>query len=196
MSITPAFELGVWNAWIFMLIDLLAIPFFFRIAKRRVIPSQDEEFNALSRSNKTLFYSSKLIFFIAAIYSIFLPLKLGTIWFYVGVPITLIGLAGMMIVVLVNWANTAPKEPIIKGFYRYSRHPMYVTYFLVFLGVSIATASWLFVLFLIIFSIGAVAFADFEEKGCLEQYGDAYCEYMDRTSRWIGIPKSKINKSF
>jgi len=96
MSLIPAFEIGVWNVWIFMLIGLLALPFFFRIAKRRAIPSRDEEFNALSRSNKGLFCSSKLIFFIAAIYSIFLPLKLGTIWFYVGVPITLIGLAGMM----------------------------------------------------------------------------------------------------
>ncbi len=189
MSIIPAFEIGLWNAWISMLIDLLTFPVLIRIAKRRVIPSQDEEFNALPRSNKAFFCSSKLIVFIAAIYSIFLPLKLGTIWFYVGVPITLIGLAGM-IVVLVNWANTLPNEPIIKGFYRYSRYPMYVTSFLVFLGVSIATASWLFVLFLIIFTVGAVAFANFEEQGCLEQYGDAYREYMNRTPRWIGIPKS------
>jgi len=190
MSLIPEFEVGLWNAWIFMLISLLTLPSFFHFAKRRVIPSQDEEFNALSRSNKALFCSSKFIFFIAAIYSIFLPLKLGTIWFYIGVPITLIGLAGK-IVVMVNWANAPPNEPIIKGFYRYSRHPMYVTYFLVFLGVSIATASCLFVLFLIIFSVGAVAFADFEEKGCLEQYGEAYREYAKRTPRWIGIPKSK-----
>jgi len=190
MPLIPDFEVGLWNAWIFMLINLLTFPFFIHFAKKRVLPSQDEEFNALSRNNKALFYSSKYIIFIAAIYSIFLPLKLGTIWFYVGVPITLLGLAGM-IVVMVNWANTPPDEPIIKGFYRYSRHPMYMTYFLVFLGISIATASWFFVLFLIIFIIGAVAFADFEEKGCLEQYGDAYREYMDRTSRWIGMSKSE-----
>jgi len=37
MSIIPVFELGVWNAWIFMLIELLTLPFFFRIAKRRVL---------------------------------------------------------------------------------------------------------------------------------------------------------------
>ena len=87
MSIIPAFELGVCNACIFMLIDLLTLPFFFRIAKRRVIPSQDEEFNALSRSNKALFCSSKLIFFIAAIYSIFLPLKLGQYGFTWAFPL-------------------------------------------------------------------------------------------------------------
>ena len=143
MSLIPAFEVGLWNAWIFMLIVLLTCPFFIRFANRRVIPSQEEEFKAFSKSNKALFCSSKYIIFIAALYSIFLPLKLGTIWFYVGVPIALLGLAGM-IVVMVNWANTPPDKPIMKGFYRYSRHPMYVTYFLVFLGVSIATASWFF----------------------------------------------------
>jgi len=188
MSFMPEFKVGLWNAWIFMLPVLLTFPFFIRFANRRVIPSREQEFKNFSKVNKTLFCSSKYIIFIAAIYSIFLPLKLRTIWFYVGIPIALFGLISMVIV-MVNWANSPPTEPIRKGLYRYSRHPMYVTYFLVFLGTSIATASWLFVLFLILFTVGTVAFVDFEEKGCLEQYGDAYREYMKRTPRWIGIPK-------
>jgi len=192
MSFMPEFKVGLWNAWIFMLIVLLTLPFFIRFANRRVIPSQEEEFKTFLKTNKALFWSSKYIIFIAAIYSIFLPLKLRTIWFYVDVPIALFGLTGMVIV-MVNWANSPTTEPIRKGLYRYSRHPMYVTYFLVFLGTSIATASWLFVLFLILFTVGTVAFVDFEEKGCLEQYGDIYREYRDRTPRWIGIPRSKVN---
>ena len=71
---------------------------------------------------------------------------------------------------------------------------MYVTYFLVFLGTSIATASWLFMLFLILFTAGTVAFIDFEEKGCLEQYEELYSKYREKTPQWIGIPKSKVNK--
>jgi protein-S-isoprenylcysteine O-methyltransferase Ste14 len=190
MSLIPVFKLGLWNAWIFMLISLLTLPFLFHIAKRRVIPSQDEEFNAFSKRNKILFISSKFIFFIAALYSIFLPLKLGTIWFYIGIPITMIGLVSM-IVVMANWANAPSNKPITKGFYKYSRHPMYVAIFFVLLGVSIATVSCLFILFLIIFTAGAVAFADFEEQGGLKQYGKAYREYTNKTPRWIGISKSK-----
>jgi len=195
MSLIPEFKVGLWNAWIFMLIVLLTLPFFICFANRRGTPSQGEEFKVFSKRDKTLFCSSKYIIFIAAIYSIFLPLKLRTIWFYVGVPIALFGITGMVIV-MVNWANSPPMKPIRKGLYRYSRHPMYVTYFLVFLGTSITTASWLFVLFLILFAVGTVAFVDFEEKGCLEQYGDIYREYRNRTPKWIGIPKSKTNKSF
>jgi protein-S-isoprenylcysteine O-methyltransferase Ste14 len=28
-----------------------------------------------------------------------------------------------------------------------------------------------------------------EEKYCCEQFGGAYREYIDRTPRWMGIPK-------
>jgi protein-S-isoprenylcysteine O-methyltransferase Ste14 len=30
-----------------------------------------------------------------------------------------------------------------------------------------------------------------EERFLLEKYGDTYREYMNRTPRWIGIPKSE-----
>jgi len=28
-----------------------------------------------------------------------------------------------------------------------------------------------------------------EERFCLKQYGDTYREYMNKTPRWLGIPK-------
>jgi len=35
MSLIPAFEIGVWNAWILTAYQLIAIPFLFRIANKR-----------------------------------------------------------------------------------------------------------------------------------------------------------------
>ena len=192
MSFIPAFELGLWNAWIFMFIDILTLPFFIRIAKKRDKGSDSpkEVFDSLGRTKKFLFYSSKLIYFPAVIYSIFLPLKLGTIWFYVGLPITIIGLI-MGFIVLADWKKTPKDKPITRGLYRYSRHPMYVTAFIFFLGVSIATASWIFLLITVIFMIGCFVFIDLEEQLTLKEYGDVYREYMKRTPRWIRLPKSK-----
>jgi len=125
-------------------------------------------------------------------YSVFLPLELGTIWFCVGLPITLIGLVGYIITV-VNWVNTPTGKLVTRGLYRFSRHPMYVTEVLLLLGVSVASASWVFLLFPIIIGVGAVYFIKMEEAQCIGHYGKAYREYMDRTPRWIGIPKSKKN---
>ena len=135
---------------------------------------------------------SKIIYFPAVIYSVFLPLKLGTVWFYLGLPIALIGLVGS-ILVLVDWASTPVGQPVTRGIYRYSRHPMYVTGVFVFSGVSVISASWVFLLLTIIFGVGVTRpyFVKIEEAQCLGHYGAAYREYMNRTARWIGIPKSE-----
>ena len=193
MSLIPAFEIGLWNAWIFMLLDVLTFPLFMRIAKGRAPEDEGKsQVSALSRTERITLYSSKIIYIPAFIYSIFLPLKLGTVWFYVGLPITLIGLIAGVIVIL-NWAASPRGEPVTNGLYRYSRHPMYVTAFAFFLGMSIATASWVFLLFTILLIAASFYFAPLEEQSCLEKYGDAYHEYMDRTPRYIGIPKSVGN---
>jgi steroid 5-alpha reductase family enzyme len=190
MSLIPAFEIGLWNAWIFMLLDVLTFPLFFRVAVGRAPEGEGKnQVSALSRTNRITLYSSKIIYIPAFIYSIFLPLKLGTLWFYIGLPITIIGLIAGVIVIL-NWAASPRGEPVTNGLYRYSRHPMYVTAFVFFLGVSIATASWVFLLFTILLIAASFYFAPVEEQSCLEKYGDPYREYMKRTPKYLGIPKS------
>jgi len=191
MSLIPDFEIGLWNAWIFMLLDVLTFPLFTRIAKGRAPEVEGKsQLSAMSRAEKITLYSSKAIYIPAFIYSIFLPIKLGTVWFYVGLPITLVGFITGVIVIL-NWAASPRGEPVTNGLYRYSRHPMYVTAFVFFLGVSIATASWVFLLFTILLIAASFYFAPLEEKSCLEKYGDAYREYMNNTPKYIGIPKSE-----
>ena len=190
MSPIPAFQIGLWNAWIFMLLEVLTFPLFMRIAKGRAPETEGKsQVSTLSKTKRVTLYSSKIIYIPAFIYSIFLPLKLGTVWFFVGLPVTFIGFIAGVLVIL-NWAVSPRGEPVTNGLYRYSRHPMYVTAFVFFLGVSIATASWVFLLFTILLIAASFYFAPLEEQSCLEKYGDAYREYMNRTPRYIGILKS------
>jgi len=190
MPLIPAFEIGLWNAWIFMLVDALTIPVFLRIGKNRWSPSPEKAMAGMSRVEKIILYGSKVLFVPALIYSIFLPLKLGTMWFHIGLPITLIGLiAGVM--VLVNWATTPPDEPVTRGLYRYSRHPMYVSAFIMYVGLGIACASWVILLFAVVFTVISFFYADAEEQLTLELYSDSYREYINKTPRYIGIPKSE-----
>jgi len=80
----------LWNAWIFMLLEVLTFPLFIRIATGRAPEVEGKsQVAAMSRTERIALYSSKAIYIPAFIYSIFLPLKLGTVWFYVGLPITL-----------------------------------------------------------------------------------------------------------
>ena len=190
MSLIPEFELGLWNAWIFMVPFLLVMLLCILVMWKKGAPGGPARVPCKSKTTLLVASLSKIIIFPAVLYSVFLPLQLGTIWFYVGLPITLIGLVGS-IVVLVDWIITPAGQPVTRGIYRYSRHPMYVTGVIIFLGVSIISASWVFLLLTIIFGVGVTRpySVKIEEAQCLGHYGAAYREYMNRTPRWIRIPK-------
>ena len=188
MSLIPAFEIGVWNTWIlglaFLWVQFGALTFLNRIYKgaykRAAAPSSAEKIDRFVI----------LVMIIAFVYSAFVPLKLGASWFYTGIPIFSLGLV-MLVATLVNFAATPLDEAITRGLYRYSRHPMYLAMLLVFTGIGIASASWVLLLFTVIFFILINIEATSEEQFCQTTYGYAYREYMRRTPRWIGIQKSE-----
>ena len=92
---------------------------------------------------------------------------------------------------VLSFATTPLGKPNTKGVYRISRHPMNFGWFLISISIGIACASWIFLLLAIVFLFPLMhTLAIPEERLCLERFGDAYREYMNRTPRWIGIPKS------
>ena len=188
MTLIPAFEVGVLNAWILTIWIILPIMVVFSIAKTPENKVEPSSVSSKTERNACSIYHS--IIFLIIIYSIFLPLKLGMSWFYVGLVIFLLGTTAY-IIVMVNFATTHLQEvPITKGIYRYSRHPMYVATLIMLIGVGIASASWLVLLLSALYMIFTVIAIPAEERFLLQQYGEAYHEYMSKTPRWIGIPKS------
>jgi len=190
MSLTPVFEIGLWNAWIFMLLVLLPLPLVVLFRKGVFKKSDSIHASFYTKREYKILIFSKVIMFSVFIYSIFLPLQLGTVWFYIGLSIYLLGLI-FQTIAWVNVATSPVDKPITKGLYRYSRHPMYVNLPLIFIGTSIASTSWLFLLLSIILIITHLYNGIAEERVCLEAYGNAYREYINRTPRWMGIPKSE-----
>jgi len=190
MSLVPAFEIGVWNAWIFVLYTLVIV-FLLPVINKSAKETGDITIASVyNRREMIILYSYHIIVFVLLIYSVFLPLKLGTVWFYTGLPVALLGLA-IYTMVIVSFATTPlDREVLTKGPYRYSRHPMYLSSSLAYIGVGIACASWLFLLLSVAYTVLSLISAIPEERFLLEKYGNAYREYMDRTPRWIGIPKS------
>jgi protein-S-isoprenylcysteine O-methyltransferase Ste14 len=124
------------------------------------------------------------------IYSMFLPLKLGALWFFAGLPIYLLPLV-MVLMCTISFSTASLGEPLSKGVYAISRHPGYFGFFLGFVGIGIACASWVFLLCALVWIVSWHFGVVEEERILLDKYGDAYKEYMNRTPRWIGIPKSR-----
>jgi protein-S-isoprenylcysteine O-methyltransferase Ste14 len=188
MSLIPAFDIGIWNAWIFM-IWLLIQNFGVMLLSKDIYQKAGEPCDMKpSRKYKILSFISTPLWLLATAYSIFLPFKLGTIWFLIGLIIFLLGLI-INVVASINFVRTPMNEPVRGGAYGYSRHPIYTALVLIFLGVSIASASWVFLLLTVLMAVLVSLSVPDEEHYCLEKYGDTYREYMNRTPRWIGIPK-------
>ena len=191
MSLIPAFEVGLWNAWILTLylpVHPLLMMLIVKDAKKKM------EFPAYNKTEKIVStLANFVLFFGLFVYSMFLPLHLGTIWFYIGLALSVLGMI-VWTIAMVNIANIPLGEPWARGLYRFSRHPMVLSSFLIFIGTGIASASWVFLLSSIVLIILSAILVTAEERFCLEKFGDTYREYMNKTPRWVGIPKSEGNE--
>ena len=188
MSLIPAFKIGVWNAWLFMsvfFLQMIAILFVDkRIREKSHVPIDARR----NRFEKYVGIIGNFIWLLAMGYSVFLPLQPGTIWFYVGLSVFIIGLV-LMAIATFNFITSPVNQLITKGTYQLSRHPMYLATFFICLGSGIATVSWLFIFFSVIMILCFCQEALIEERHCLNKYGSAYQEYLNSVPRWFGIPK-------
>ncbi|MFQ6127242.1 MAG: methyltransferase family protein [Candidatus Heimdallarchaeota archaeon] len=193
MPLVPEFELGLWNAWIFVLSFLLLLivgGILKRLKGQYFKGSGRPDKPPFNEKEKKLYGISQLTVFASFIYSVFLPLKLSTTWFYAGLVIYLFGMI-FLIMASIEFGTTPMDRPATEGLYRISRNPIYLGSFLMFIGIGIACASWLFLLLTMILIVLDDILVAPEERWCLEKYGDSYREYMNRTPKWIGIPKSE-----
>ena len=80
MSWIPAFEIGVWNAWIFMIIyplQWLAVVIVPKnIAERTSHPADFKQ----ERRGRLMGMITSIFWIVATLYSIFLPLDIGKAW--------------------------------------------------------------------------------------------------------------------
>ncbi len=171
----------LWNAWI------LILPFFMLIISGQIVNKFGDPPLMKEKKFVPIYIVTTLTLLV---YPIFLPMKLGTIWFNTGFLVYLVGMI-LGTVAQVNFATTQLDRPVTKGIYRFSRNPMYFGGFLGFIGISIACISLIYLLLAIVFMILNHMLVIAEERFCLNKYGNAYREYMDRTPRWIGIPRKR-----
>jgi len=69
------------------------------------------------------------------------------------------------------------------GLYRFSRNPMYLSYFLYFIGCVILTRSVILCGIVVLFQIASHWIILSEERWCMNTFGDAYRQYMKTVRR-------------
>jgi protein-S-isoprenylcysteine O-methyltransferase Ste14 len=113
-----------------------------------------------------------------------------------GVLATIAGAAGLALLLHSIWAFThhgrgtlAPLDPtkelVVRGFYRYTRNPMYTGVIVVLLSEALFFGSRGLLLYAVIAFLCFHLFVVFYEEPRLRaQFGDSYSEYVKKVPRW------------
>lgn len=141
-------------------------------------------FAPLIGKEKAAYWFYQLSTILIFVYLFFLKITTETNWFYIGLVIFGFGVL-LCSVSVINFAKPAENGINLAGLYRISRNPMYVAYFIYFLGCVALTRSLLLFAILIVFQISAHWIILSEERWCIKKFGNAYKNYMNQVRRYI-----------
>lgn len=182
------FELGLLNAYLFVVVYLILtiLPFLFKKDKKSEEKSHKKTKNGFFY--RFIYNMSSIMFILAIAVSFFLPLVFDSVFFVIGIGLWAIGII-IVSSVCITWIKTPSDKLLTEGMYKYSRNPMYLSFFFAYTGIGLISKSWIFLTITFVYMIVVVLFVKEEEKICLEKYGEEYKEYMNKTPRWIVFKK-------
>lgn len=108
----------------------------------------------------------------------------GQWWFYTGLECYVLGLS-LCAVAIIHFSSPDEAGLNRDGVYRFSRNPMYVAYFICFVGMALLTRSWFLFGVVVAFQVSAHWIILAEERWCLKEFGAAYAEYMRNVRRYF-----------
>jgi protein-S-isoprenylcysteine O-methyltransferase Ste14 len=118
------------------------------------------------------------------VYLFFLEIETGGPLFGIGMAIYGLGII-ICTVSTFNFAKPGSNGINQNGLYRISRNPMYIGYFVYFLGCVLLTQSMALLIALIAFQISAHWIILSEERWCAKEFGEEYSSYMKKVQRYL-----------
>ena len=141
-------------------------------------------FAPLIGKEKVAFWVYQITTALILLYLFLLKIRIDSAWFYIGLIIYSLGII-LYVVSIINYAKPKKNGINLNGLYHVSRNPMYVAYFIYFLGCVLLTRSWVLLLLLIIFQISVHWIILSEERWCIKEFGEEYIKYMNKVRRYI-----------
>ncbi len=93
-------------------------------------------------------------------------------------------------------AIESPREFIDRGFYRYSRNPMYIAILTAFLGGFMILGHFLLLVYVVLAAIAMHVFTVYKEEPELKKkFGKEYEDYMKKVPRWLPTPWRKVSSA-
>jgi len=121
-----------------------------------------------------------LLFFV----SVFIPLKTGSTIFYIGLFVFIFGLL-LYAVSLFYFAVSEYHLPVTGGIYKFSRHPVYLSFLIITIGMITASTSLIVFIIAFLHFYSLVFIIKEEEQFCENKYGNLYTEYKKKTRKCL-----------
>ncbi|ALB45724.1 MULTISPECIES: methyltransferase family protein [Clostridium] len=141
-------------------------------------------FAPLIGREKVAFWVYQITTVLILLYPLLLKIKTDSDWFYIGLGVYSLGII-LYAVSIVNYAKPKMNGINLNGLYRVSRNPMYIAYFIYFLGCALLTHSLILLALLICFQVSAHWIILSEERWCIKKFGEEYIKYMNKVRRYI-----------
>jgi len=118
------------------------------------------------------------------IYMFFIRVNTESKLFYIGVPVSAIGLL-LYALSFINFGKPSEQGINTNGLYKVSRNPIYVAFFVYLLGCALMMQSLVFFALLIVYQVSVHCVILSEERWCIEQFGNEYIQYMKSVRRYL-----------
>ncbi len=174
MPLIPEISFGLYNTWLLSVSYLaISIGLMFLIPKHNISKFvKVPKIKYVNEANYVLYYGFIVL-------SIFIPLHMGTLMFYIGIAFFVVGIL-LYFVSIFYFAISEYDKPVTEKIYQISRHPVYLSFFLIGIGISLAGASWVLIIVLTLHFATTIRIIKEEEKSCTKIYGKEYEEYKKK----------------
>lgn len=181
----PGYYTAEQLAEVFLLLPFLTIRFLLPFILNPKALARAAYFAPVQGREKAAYYIYQISNIAMFIYLLFLNVLIENSWqFYTGIVSYILGL-GLCSAAMVNFSFPDEVGFNNKGLYKFSRNPMYVAYFICFIGMALLTQSWILLGVVMLFQISAHWIILAEERWCILKFEKAYREYMKRVRRYI-----------
>ena len=185
MEFFPIHSISIFNLFwfplIYGIISLFIMGNITKDSKKRILTFPKYS-NKLSKAFSIFF----MIIFgkLSIVYTLFVPIKADSILFYIGVVIYSVGIFCSVYAMWI-FSKADLSNPVTKGIYKYTRHPMQIMYYLSWIGLGLISGTWIIIIYAIIFPLLAIPSLVAQELDCIDKYGAEYIEYLKRTPRFL-----------
>ena len=174
MDLIPEIKFGFYNAWL-----LFAIYYVINFGLMLQIPKHNIGRFIKIKKIKYTTLINYILYYGFFVISIFIPLKQGFLIFYIGIGLFIIAVF-LYTASMFSFAVSEYDKPITNRMYKYSRHPIYISFFMLLIGISLSAASFLLLITAAAHIISTYFIMKEEEKQCIEKYGKEYIEYKNK----------------